>query len=76
MQMEYKPKTYLKHFAHVGKGVKVFRYALVLRPEVIHLSDYVRIDDFARVEGGMGLRIGKYVHICSFASVYGGEREK
>jgi acetyltransferase-like isoleucine patch superfamily enzyme len=67
-----KPYEFMKRFALVGKGVKVFYASLILAPEVIELSDGVRIDDYSRIEGGKGIRIGKYVHICSFSSIYGG----
>jgi len=68
----YKPKTFLARFARVGSGVQIFSQALILKPEVIELADQVRIDDFARIEGGRGVKMGKYVHMCSFASIYGG----
>lgn len=59
-------------FASQGKNITIYDNALILRSDVIHIADNVRIDDFARVEGGKGLIIGKCVHICSFASIYGG----
>jgi len=68
----YKPAEFMGRFKSVGKDVQVFEYALVLKPEMIELADGVRIDDYSRLEGGKGLTIGKYVHICSFASIYGG----
>ena len=72
MKDDYKPEEFMKHFAHVGEGVQVFYWSLILKPEMIELSDGVRIDDYTRIEGGQGVKIGKYVHICSFASIYGG----
>ena len=36
------------------------------------MDDWSRLDDYCRIEGGCGIVIGKYVHICSFASIYGG----
>jgi galactoside O-acetyltransferase len=72
MDTPYKSAEFMKGFAHVGENVQVFRWALILKPEVIELDDGVRIDDYTRIEGGQGIRIGKYVHICSFASIYGG----
>jgi galactoside O-acetyltransferase len=62
----------MRRFARVGRDVQVFSGALILKPEMIELDDGVRIDDFCRIEGGMGLKIGKYVHIASYASISGG----
>jgi acetyltransferase-like isoleucine patch superfamily enzyme len=69
-----KSDEFLKGFSQIEGNVQVFRHALVLRPEVISLSDGVRIDDFARIEGGQGLEIGRCVHISSFSSIFGGGR--
>jgi acetyltransferase-like isoleucine patch superfamily enzyme len=65
-------EEFLKRFASVGGKVQIFQSALILKPEVIELSEGVRIDDYARIEGGLGLKIGQYVHISSFASILGG----
>jgi len=67
----YKPADFLARFKSVGRWVQIFECALILNPEGIELADGVRIDDYARIEGGKGLVIGKYVHICSFSSIYG-----
>ncbi len=72
MESPYKSPEFMRQFARVGRGVQVFKWALILKPEAIELGDGVRIDDYTRIEGGMGLRIGKYVHIASFASILGG----
>lgn len=72
MTSVYKSEEFIRQFARVGKDVQVFSYALILRPEVIELSDGVRIDDYCRIEGGEGLSVGKYVHIASFSSILGG----
>ena len=72
MAAVYKTEEFMRRFAHVGQDVQVFHWALILKPEVIELSDGVRVDDYSRIEGGLGLRIGKYVHIASFASILGG----
>lgn len=68
----YKSDNFLKRFAFVGNDVQVFELALILKPEVIQLLDGTRVDDFTRIEGGAGIRIGKYVHIASYASILGG----
>lgn len=68
----YKSAEFMAQFKSVGKEVQVFEHALVIKPEVIKLADGARIDDFARVEGGKGIALGKCVHICSFSSIFGG----
>jgi galactoside O-acetyltransferase len=68
----YKSKSFLKRFAFVGPNIQIFEMSLILRPEAISVLEGVRIDDFVRIEGGLGVRIGKYVHIASFASILGG----
>jgi len=73
-EIVYKPAEFMRRFARVGKDVQIFYWALILKPEAIELGDSVRIDDYSRIEGGMGVRIGKYVHIASFASILGGGR--
>ncbi len=72
MPNPYKSPDFLKRFAFVGNDVQIFEMALILKPEAIRVQDSTRIDDFARIEGGMGLRIGRCVHIASFASILGG----
>ena len=74
MTKEHKSQEFMKRFAYVGNGVAIFDLALIRRPEVIELSDGVRIDDYARIEGSLGVKIGKFVHIASFASILGGGR--
>ena len=68
----FKSEEFMKRLALVGQDVQVYQWALIIKPEVIELADGVRIDDYARIEGGQGLTIGKYVHIASFASILGG----
>jgi acetyltransferase-like isoleucine patch superfamily enzyme len=74
MESPYKSPDFMQQFARVGANVKVFQWALVLKPEVIEIGDGTRIDDYTRLEGGIGLRIGRFVHIASFASILGGGR--
>ena len=59
-------------FKYYGIGCNVFDKALILKPEMIILGHSVRIDDYCRLEGGMGLTLNDYCHICSFSSILGG----
>jgi len=54
-------------FKHWGAAVQWYEPILVLRPEVIEIHDEVRIDSYVKLEGGLGLIIGPFVHIAAFA---------
>lgn len=62
-------------FRHYGQGVRIFEHCLILRPAMVSIGDYARIDARVRLEGGQGLRIGDRVHIGSGSAlnVGGGE---
>ncbi len=70
----YKSDEFLGYLKRIGEGVQIYRDALILKPEQIEIGDHSRLDDYCRVEGGRGVQIGCYVHICSFSSIYGGGR--
>ena len=57
-----------------GKGVAIYPLAKIIRPEVIEVGDFTKIDDFVFINGGHGITIGRYVHVSAFASVFGGGR--
>src|SRR3990167_7709305 len=54
---------------YIGDGVKMFDPVVILRPESIVLMDEVRIDSFVKIEGGLGVWVGKCVHIASFCHI-------
>lgn len=62
----------MKSFKKLGKNVKIFDYAKIVKPEVIEIGDYSEIDDFTFIYGGKGIKIGRYVHISRFVSIIGG----
>jgi galactoside O-acetyltransferase len=53
----------------------IYEPCLILKPEMVHVSQTARIDSFCKIEGGKGVRIGEFVHIASFShiNVGGGE---
>ena len=55
-----------------GQEVTIYPLVKVAKPEVIDIGDHSMIDDFTFINGGKGIRIGRYVHIASFVSVIGG----
>jgi galactoside O-acetyltransferase len=57
------------NFGAFGAGARIFDWCVVLKPEVIHVGRYARLDSFVKLEGGLGLWIGDYVHISSFCHV-------
>ncbi|MFX0011956.1 MAG: acyltransferase [Candidatus Hermodarchaeota archaeon] len=59
-------------FKKIGKNVKIFEYAKIIKPEVIEIDDFSEIDDFTFIYGGKGIKIGRYVHISRFVSIIGG----
>jgi len=59
-------------FKKVGRGVKIFETAKIIKPGVIEIGDYSEIDDFTFIYGGRGIKIGKFVHISRFVSIIGG----
>lgn len=60
---------FMHEFAHYGEGVAAYLPLIILKPEVISIGDGARIDSFCKLEGGLGLTIGRWVHIASFAHV-------
>lgn len=59
-------------FKKKGKNIKIFKYAKIVKPEVIEIGDFSEIDDFTFIFGGIGIFIGRYVHISRFVSIIGG----
>lgn len=59
-------------FKSLGEGSVFHEPLVILRPEVISVGKYCRIDSFVKIEGGQGITIGDYVHISSFSHVGGG----
>jgi len=55
-----------------GEGVKIYPLAKIAKPEVIEIGERSMIDDFTFINGGKGIKIGRYVHIANFVSIIGG----
>jgi galactoside O-acetyltransferase len=49
--------------------VAIYEPVVILKPEMIEISDGSRIDTFVKIEGGLGVKIGRCVHICSFCHI-------
>lgn len=57
----------------VGKDVKIFPYAKIIHKNAnIKIDDFAQIDDFVFINAGKMCLIGKFTHIASFTSIFGG----
>ncbi len=59
-------------FRRLGEGVKIYDLAKLVREEVIEIGDGTQIDDFSFINGGRGVVLGRFNHVCSFVTVIGG----
>lgn len=59
-------------FASIGEGVCISRNARFYNTQNIHIGDHTRIDDFCIVSAGRTVKIGNYIHIAAYTSLYGG----
>lgn len=46
--------------------MNVFEPSIILRPEMVRLANTARVDSFCKIEGGLGVNIGEFVHIASY----------
>lgn len=58
-----------------GEDVQWYEPIVVLAPWKVQIGDHSRIDSFVKIEGGVGVVIGQYVHVSSFShlNVGGGQ---
>lgn len=64
--------TDISGLKYIGPDVKIFETTKIARPEVVEIGEGTQIDDFVFINGGSGVKIGRYNHIASFVSVIGG----
>lgn len=48
---------------------QVFEPVIMLNGHMVQIGEGARIDSFVKIEGGEGVRIGRYVHVASFAHI-------
>ncbi|MGD8474014.1 MAG: acyltransferase, partial [Anaerolineae bacterium] len=65
-------QTDISALKFVGAGVLIYGLAKIARPEVVEIGEGTQIDDFVFINGGNGVRIGRFNHVASFVSVVGG----
>ena len=59
-------------FRSIGADVIIWPLAKIVAPEVISIGDSVIIDDFVLLMGGLGTRLGSFLHISAHALIVGG----
>lgn len=64
----YAPHAYRR----LDAGVQIHEYCVILRPEHISIAEGARIDSHCKLEGGLGLSIGRNVHVASFCHINAG----
>ena len=57
-----------------GREVRIYSQANLHNRGVIEINDHCQIDDLTFIDGGTGLKIGRYVHIACGARIVGGGR--
>lgn len=45
----------------------IYEPVVILKPEMVRIAKTARVDSFCKIEGGMGVDIGEFVHIASFS---------
>ncbi len=61
-------QRYLAKFeAHIDPTAELFFPLIMTRPDCIFIGAHSRLDSFTKLEGGVELRIGAYVHVASGA---------
>lgn len=65
----------MRQFKQCAENVQIYEPVVILNPHLIEIAEGARLDSFVKLEGGQGIYIGKYVHICSFChiNIGGGE---
>lgn len=66
------PATPEPEFAGIGRRIRIYPHALILRHESIVIDDDARVDAFTRIEGGVFTWIGQGTHIAGHAVIMGG----
>lgn len=55
-----------------GQNVKIYPLAKLVNVQGIEVGDFSMIDDYCFINGGLGVKIGRYVHVAAFACIIGG----
>lgn len=58
---------HLTDYGWLDETAQVFAPCVVLKPDLVHIGPRSRVDSFVKIEGGLGVDLGRHVHISSFA---------
>lgn len=61
----------INDYKKLGKGVKIYPQARIVKPEIVEIGDYSQIDDFVFMYAAGGVQIGKYCHIATGVKIIG-----
>jgi galactoside O-acetyltransferase len=50
----------------------IYEPCIILKPEMLRMAETARVDAFVKIEGGLGVVLGEYVHISSFSHINAG----
>lgn len=59
----------MSRFKYCHDHVAIFEPIVFVSPEKIEINEGARLDSFIKLEGGLGLCIGRFVHIASFCHI-------
>lgn len=59
-------------FAQEGDNVEIYQPVTFIKPEMIHLKNFIIISEFSYINGGLGTYIGNHVHIATQSCISGG----
>lgn len=62
----------MHQFRNIGGNVQIYEPVTFIRPEMISLSNYIIISEFAYINGGLGTYIGNHIHIAAQSCISGG----
>ena len=65
-------ETTVGKFKYRGENVTIHEWVRFIAKEMIEIGAGTKIDDFVLINGGRGIVLGKFNHICSFVSIVGG----
>jgi acetyltransferase-like isoleucine patch superfamily enzyme len=66
------PEVLKRFLKNVGKNVAVYHGSRFVGAENIEIGDFSQIDEGVRIFGGLGVRIGRHVHMAFESSISGG----
>lgn len=65
-------QTTVGDFRCLGENVTIHEWVRLIAKEMIEIGEGTQIDDFVLINGGKGVVLGRFNHVCSFVSIVGG----